>query len=124
MSKNIKISKKHGLNPSMDTCFFCGEARGIVLFGALKGDAEAPRNVLLDYEPCDACKAKMSQGTTIICVTKEDNGNAPIQEGVYPVGPWCVLRAEAAQRIFGTDERNILLQQEIYEQLTGGINND
>ena len=114
------ISKKHGLNPSMDICFFCGEAKGIALFGKMKGDAEAPRNVLLNYEPCDKCKEAMDQGTTVIEVVTEDNGNMPIKEGIYPTGRWCVMRSEAAQELFGTDSKKVLLAKSAYEKLTGG----
>lgn len=114
------ISKKHGLNPSMDICFFCGEAKGIALFGKMKGDAEAPREVLLNYEPCDKCKEQMSKGTTIISVVTENNGNMPIQEGIYPTGKWCVMRSEAAKELFETDNKVLLLDNSVFERLTGG----
>ena len=36
--------------------FWCGKERGeLALLGKLPGDAEAPKNVVLDYEPCDCC---------------------------------------------------------------------
>lgn len=117
---SIRISEKHGLNPSMDICFFCGEAKGIALFGKMKGDKEAPRNVLLNYEPCDKCKDAMSKGTTIIEVVTEDNGNMPIQDGIYPTGRWCVVRREAAYNLFNTKRDKILLASSTYKQLTGG----
>ena len=116
----MTISKKHGLNPSMDICFFCGEPKGIALFGKMKGDAEAPQVVLLNYEPCDKCKEAMDKGTTILEVVTVDNGNKPIQDGVYPTGRWCVMRSEAAKNLFGTDIKTILLEQVAYKQLTGG----
>ena len=84
MSDKIRLSQKHGVNPSLDTCFFCGEPKGIALFGKLKGDAEAPRSVLLNYEPCEKCKAVMAQGTTVISVSITNNGNIPIQDNLYP----------------------------------------
>ena len=31
--KGIKLSPKHGLNPSMDLCFWCGEPKGVILCG-------------------------------------------------------------------------------------------
>lgn len=117
---SIRISEKHGLNPSMDICFFCGEAKGIALFGKMKGDKEAPRNVLLNYEPCDKCKEAMAQGTTIIEVVTEDNGNMPIQDGIYPTGRWCVVRKQAAMNLFNTNRSKILLASSTYKQLTGG----
>lgn len=114
------VSKKHGLNPSMDICFFCGEAKGIALFGKMKGDAKAPHNVLLNYEPCDKCKELMAQGTTLIEVVTEDNGNMQIQEGIYPTGRWSVMRSEAAKELFETDSPKVLLGKVPYTQLIGG----
>lgn len=112
------ISKKHGLNPSMDICFFCGETKGIALFGKMKGDAEAPRQVLLNYEPCDKCKEAMDKGTTIVEVVTEDNGNRQIVDGAYPTSRWCVMRSEAAKEIFETDNKMILLEKKAYSVLT------
>lgn len=43
MSNSIRLSPKHGLNPSISVCFFCGEDKNeIILPGKLEGDAEAP----------------------------------------------------------------------------------
>lgn len=116
----MRISDKHGLNPSMDICFFCGEPKGIALFGKMKGDTEAPRHVLLNYEPCDKCKDAMDKGTTILEVVTVDNGNRPIQDGVYPTGRWCVMRSEAAKELFNVDNKMLLLEQSVYTRLTGG----
>lgn len=55
MSKGIKMSPKHGFNPSVDHCFHCGKDIGVILFGALKGDAEAPRSSVSSFIPCDDC---------------------------------------------------------------------
>ena len=47
---SITLSKEHGINPSVDTCFICGKETSLVLFGASYKDengktAEAPRKV-------------------------------------------------------------------------------
>ena len=53
----IRLSDKHGVNPTMGVCMWCGEPTGeIALLGKLKGDVEAPRYSTLSYEPCDKCK--------------------------------------------------------------------
>lgn len=54
MSKSIKISPKHGVNPSMLQCACCGKDMGIALFGRLKGDAEAPKVIKNDL--CEDCQ--------------------------------------------------------------------
>lgn len=53
MGKNIKLSPKHGVNPSMLQCACCGKDMGLALFGRLKGDAEAPRIIKNDL--CEDC---------------------------------------------------------------------
>ena len=102
MGKVIKLSDKHGVNPSMSICIFCGEPKGVALLGKLKGDVEAPREVVTDYEPCDKCKEKFNSGVPIIEVTtvpqsknqppltKDENGNP-----VYPTGSYLVVNQNA-----------------------------
>lgn len=57
MSKGIRVSEKHGVNPSITICPICGKETGIVLLGKLKGDKEAPMRILSD--PCDDCVSKL-----------------------------------------------------------------
>lgn len=50
---SIKISPKHGVNPTIPVCFFCGKPKNeIALMGRMGGkeDIEAPRNLVLDEE--------------------------------------------------------------------------
>lgn len=73
MSNSIKISPKHGVNPTIPICFFCGEEKQeIALLGKIGGkseDLEAPRHMVLDYEPCDKCKEQMKLGVVLIPVS-------------------------------------------------------
>lgn len=52
--RNLKVSPKHGLNPSIEKCPVCGKEMGIVLYGRLKGDIEAPK--YSEQNLCDECK--------------------------------------------------------------------
>ena len=106
---SIRLSKKHGLNPTIPICFFCGKDRNeIAMLGALKGDVEAPRHMVLDYRPCDECASHMSEGITIIEVSDYVKDNPmPISkddlgEPVYPTGYWAVLSEEGAGKMFPT----------------------
>ena len=98
---SIKISEKHGVNPSTDCCFFCGEPKDIILFGRLKNDAQAPSRVITNYEPCDKCKEKMAQGVTLIEASETplyDNQPAlsvKDEKIIYPTNKFVVL-AETA----------------------------
>ena len=102
---SIRISEKHGVNPTMCQCFFCGEVKHIALMGKLKGDVEAPMQCVMDYEPCDKCKEKMSQGVTLIAVSEvqpRDHRPAITAQGgkeVYPLGKYAVVKSEAFSRM-------------------------
>src|SRR5574344_1275048 len=65
----ISLSEKHGLNPMIPKCFVCGEDKNIIaLMGRLPGDREAPRNAVIDREPCGKCKEYMKAGVILISV--------------------------------------------------------
>lgn len=82
--KGITVSEKHGLNPSMMQCYFCGETKGVALLGRLPGDAEAPQSAVFDKEPCDKCKAHMKEG--IICIEVKDD------DAEYRLGGFAVIK--------------------------------
>jgi len=93
MSKNIKLSPKHGVNPSMQLCFFCGECKGIALMGKInKKDPEAPRECVMDLEPCDKCKEKYKNATLVVEVTI--NKNDPL-DNFKPTGRYVAVKKEA-----------------------------
>jgi len=109
---SIRLSEKHGVNPSVCVCFWCGEDRGdLVLAGRLAGDREMPHKCIVDYEPCDACQAKMATGITLIEVsdhviredlaainaTRRDRHPHPAH---YPTGCWCVVTESGARKLF------------------------
>lgn len=104
MSKGIKIGK-YGLNPTMPVCFWCGRETGeIALIGEIRDkfgeEIEMPMHACISYEPCDECKKHRALGYTVIEVTDYPNGNPEIYDGAYPTGRWCVIKTEAARRIF------------------------
>lgn len=112
MSKGIKLSPKHGVNPTIPTCFFCGKGKNeIALLGKIGGkdeDIEAPMNMVLDYAPCDECKALIGDNVLVMGVQSQDTDELrkrlPIQEGLVPYGNWTVMIPEAVQRIFELDD--------------------
>lgn len=112
MSKgDIRLSKKYGVNPSIPICFWCGQEKNeIALLGHIgdgrRGeDLEAPRNILLDYEPCDGCQKNMALGVTVMEaeISPIFKYQPEFQPGTYPTGKWIVLKKEAADRIFGDE---------------------
>ena len=107
MSNNIKLSPKYGMNPCIPVCFYCGKEKNeIALLGKIgdgrKGeDIEAPKNAILDYEPCDECKSNMEKGVTIIGVETYPihDGQPAIAKGLYPTGAWCVTTDDFITRM-------------------------
>ena len=103
MSKGIKISPKHGLNPTIPVCFWCGKQKNeIALMGRMKGDIEAPKNRVLDYVPCEECQSHMAMGVAILEASDHPNteGQPPMQKGVYPTSRFVVVTTECADRVF------------------------
>jgi len=88
------LSKKHGVNPCIVKCFVCQEDTGeLALLGHLPNDAEAPREAVLNTEPCPKCQDHMKQGVILISVRNGETGNNP-----YRTGDWVVIKEEALKR--------------------------
>lgn len=133
-SNNITLSPKYGVNPTIPVCFWCGELKNeIALLGHIGDgrkheDFEAPRYSVINYEPCDKCRAQMAQGFTVMEATTKPNrvSSVEIQKGVYPTGRYVVLKNEAAERIFGDlikGNRKAFLPVEAFsEMFCGGAN--
>ena len=103
MSKGIKISPKYGLNPTIPVCFWCGKQKNeIALMGRMKGDIEAPKNMVLDYVPCEECQSHMAMGVAGLEASDHPNteGQPPMQKGVYPTSRFVVVTTECADRVF------------------------
>ena len=116
MSKGITLSPKHGVNPTIPVCFFCGEDKNeIALLGRIGGkeDLEAPRKVVLDFEPCDKCKEKFAQGVLLIEVTQTPTYiGMPIAENAYPTGRYVVVKPEALNGDFKAGSKALVLQKD------------
>ena len=103
MSKSIKISPKHGLNPTIPVCFWCGKQKNeIALMGRMTDDIEAPKNMVLDYVPCEECQSHMAMGVAVLEASDHPNteGQPPMQKGVYPTSRFVVVTTECADRVF------------------------
>lgn len=140
MSKSIPLSPKHGLNPTIPVCAWCGEPKNeIALMGRIKTevrgeDPEAPKYCVLDYEPCEHCAEQWSQGVVILEATtrRPTPYRPPIQknggEDIYPTMRLVVIKPESAERLFNGEFKagqRILLEDEAFEHIFGGaISND
>lgn len=92
----IHLSKKHGVNPSIEICAVCGKGIGVTLFGRLKGDAEAPGEVCLG-NLCDKYQGVVDAGGTLIIETVDDE---QYSENPTRTGRIVGITHEAAERLF------------------------
>jgi hypothetical protein len=107
MSKSLTLHPEHGVNPALCICFWCGTREtGIALLG-YNGGKEAPRHVIIDYDPCDECKSQMESGIAFIEASKTPF--KPTQPelargaGIYPTGRWLVMKRESLKKILDED---------------------
>ena len=97
---SITLSKEHGINPSVDTCFICGKETNIILFGTAYKDengktVKAPQKVCTG-DICDDCKKIIDEGGIFFIAVKDgETGKNP-----YRTGQISALKEEAVQRIF------------------------
>lgn len=102
MSKGIILSKKYGVNPAIPLCFYCNKPKNqIILAGRIRRvgdfDAEAPRNMVWDREPCEECKGWMEKGILFISVDEaKSKGDL---KNPYRTGGWAVVKDEAVERM-------------------------
>ena len=129
IASSIRLSEKYGVNATIPSCFWCGNLKKeVALLGKYGGrgqDLEAPMGILLDYEPCDECLENRKLGVTLMEVTTSENfDNQPeIQKGIYPTGKWCIIRKQAAERMFSgylNGKDALFVEKEIYQAVTGG----
>ena len=123
---SLRLHSKHGLNPTIKTCFFCSEQTNeIVLLGATYKE-RAPATLIMDYKPCDKCLELMGQGFTLIEVVNKpvpNRGNkAPLTiDGTHvPTGRWWVITMEAAHQMFAEEicnQKKALINQEVAAKL-------
>ena len=96
----IIVSEKHGVNPSVSQCFFCGKDVGLVLFGKMKGDKEAPKKCgVIDDTPCHECEKYMKLGVIFISI-KDDETD---MDNPYRTGKFSVVKDEAVKRMISNE---------------------
>lgn len=117
MSGSIKISPKHGVNPTIPICFWCGKEKNeVALLGKIdREDSEAPRRVIMNYDPCDSCQELFAKGIHIIGVSEQPvmQGMFPISKSggkdLFPTGAMFVAREEwVKQMVSEPDEKELL----------------
>ena len=138
MKDSIELSPKHGVNPTIPICAWCGEPKNeIAMLGHIgdlrKGeDFEAPKNAVLNYEPCEHCKEKWEQGIPFIEAQPDTpvlKNQPPLQDNIYPTGRLIIATIEGAQKIGKYFKEPpefkkgspICLDKEAFEMFFGGL---
>lgn len=102
--EGIILSEKHGVNASISVCLLCGKDIGIVLFGKLEGDKEAPKKYCTG-ELCDDCKSKLTSNKEIVIC---DN------TGRYVIVPEEHLTSKGLELV--SESRVLLITSEIFDK--------
>jgi hypothetical protein len=113
---SITLSPKHGVNPSILHCECCGKEYGIGLAGKLKGDAEAPKDVMYGF--CDDCqKVINAEGLMIIEVRDGETGKNP-----YRTGRLIGITKDAKERMFkGINSPICYMEQSMFNAIFGKV---
>lgn len=108
---SILLDPTHGVNPGLEQCFICGEAKGVILWGKLKtstrealrkggtpasNSGEAPQMMCLDKEPCQKCHEHMKMGIILISVREPQNEDE--EKNPYRTGGWVVVKEDLIRR--------------------------
>ena len=114
--KDIILSPKHGLNPTMFRCYACGgETNVMAVCGKINSaDDEMPKYSYRKDVFCDKCSKVMKQGGSIIVeVTKEDREHPDNCRTGRMVG----IRKEAAEHIFKNKVPFAFMTEDLFKQL-------
>ena len=115
--ESITLSPKHGVNPSILHCECCGKEYGIGLAGRLKGDAEAPKDVIYGF--CDDCQKVIDQGGVMIIEVADGEGEK------NPKNPYRTGRIVGCSKQY--KERNkittpmIYMEQSMFQAIFGKV---
>lgn len=110
----IVLSPKYGVNPSIAHCEVCGKELGITLFGKLKGDKQAPKDIHMGL--CEDCQNVIDQkGLLIIEVRDGETGDNP-----YRTGRIVGITKDAREKMFnGVTSSVVYMEEKIFGPMFG-----
>lgn len=80
----------------MEQCYYCGEAKGVLLATRDKAGVEVPRLACFNKEPCERCREYMDAGIMLSVVKDGEYG----KDEPYRLGMIAVITEDAAKRMF------------------------
>ena len=111
---SIVLHPKHGANPTITTCYYCGGDSDILLVGvhtrkfkeagvSVSPDGQMPIRIgPIGMRPCRECEKYMEQGVILISVennTKQEEMPDPRRTGCF-----CVVTEDCIRRLFIDNE--------------------
>ena len=115
--ESITLSPKHGLNPSILHCECCGKDYGLGMFGRLKGDEEAPKDIMHGF--CEDCSKVIDQGGVMIVEVADGEGEK------NPKNPYRTGRIVGCSKQY--KERNniktpmVYMEQSMFNKIFGEV---
>lgn len=112
----VTLSKKYGVNPSVETCTICGKEMGVVLFGTSYKEngkiSEAPDKVCLG-SICDDCKKVIKDGGIFFIEVRDgESGNNP-----YRTGRIIAVKESAIKNILKGYSKVNYVEHSVWEKL-------
>lgn len=127
-SGSIPVSPKHGLNPTVPVCLYCGKDKNeIAVCGKVnKQDDEMPMRCVIDALPCDECRKLWQAGVVLIRASKTKKGRmVPVKapdgtSTLYLDGSTMLVTEEGAQRLFQSSMKKgdpVYLDDKVFDSL-------
>lgn len=113
----LRISKEHGVNPSVEICTICGKGMGVVLFGTSYKDAngkisEAPHEVCTG-NICEDCKRVIDNGGIFFIEVRDgESGNNP-----YRTGRVVAVKEDVVKKILKDYNKINYVEQSVWKLL-------
>ena len=96
MSKNENWTDPTKDYVGLELCFFCGEAKGVLLDRRMRN--VLPREGVYNYDPCNKCGMEMQQGIMVIEIKDGEQEANP--DNPYRTGRQWIIREEAMYKWF------------------------
>jgi hypothetical protein len=108
---SLRVSKEHGLNPSVMVCFVCQKDTGVALLGTNQG-RKAP-HYMYDQNLCEECTGVIKGGGVILLEVRDGQRNARREPGEHPLrtGKYVAVTADAIRR-FGIEPKPVMFIEE------------
>lgn len=113
----LTLSRKYGVNPSVEICHICGNEMGVVMFGASYKDengkpAEAPRTICMGGI-CDDCKKVIEDGGIFFIEVRDgESGSNP-----YRTGRLIALREDEVAKVFKGYSKVNYMEHSVWEKM-------